>query len=391
MIFDSINNYKNYMGYPELYRVLSFLANLEDGKSVEPNTILMKDRIFCNFSRFFSKPESECKYEAHQKYIDVHYILKGIEGIATADVLNLDVDTPYNEEKDIGFYTGKEDGKYLLKKGNFMVCYPSDAHKVGMMVSEPQEIEKIVVKIKVSGTEKNSLERKQVMEAIRSRLIVSCQALPHEPLHSSYIMGRMAQAAEEGGACGIRANTKEDIMEIKSRTNLPVIGIIKRDYPDCKVYITPTMREIEELMETKPEIIAIDATSSLRPAGQTLDEFFREIKAKYPNQLLMADCSTVEEALYADELGFDFIGTTLVGYTEQSKGLKIENENFRIIREILKKAKHPVIAEGNINTPEKAKKVIEMGCYSVVVGSVITRPQYITKSFVEALADETMT
>lgn len=225
------------------------------------------------------------------------------------------------------------------------------------------------------------------IEQLKGRLIVSCQALPHEPLHSSFIMGRMALAAKQGGAFGIRANTKEDIKEIQSMVDLPVIGIVKRDYSDSKVYITPTMKEIDELMEVKPEIIAVDATSALRPGGQTLDEFFRQIKTKYPNQLLMADCSTVEEALHADELGFDFIGTTMVGYTEQSQGLRIEENDFEILREIVAKAKHRVIAEGNINTPEKAKRVIELGAFSVVVGSIITRPQLITKAFTEALND----
>ena len=114
--------------------------------------------------------------------------------------------------------------------------------------------------------------------------------------------------------------------------------------------------------------------------------FYAAIRKKYPEQLLMADCSIVEEALHADRLGFDFIGTTLVGYTKQSKGDKIETNDFEIIRTILNKAKHPVIAEGNINTPEKARRVIELGCYSVVVGSIITRPQLITKSFTEEIA-----
>ncbi|MDO4276591.1 MAG: N-acetylmannosamine-6-phosphate 2-epimerase [Eubacteriales bacterium] len=223
------------------------------------------------------------------------------------------------------------------------------------------------------------------VESLKGKLIVSCQALPNEPLHSSFIMGRMALAAKEGGARGIRANTKEDIAEIKSLVDLPVIGIVKRDYEDSKVYITPTMKEIEELMEVKPEIIAMDATSALRPGGKTLDEFFREVKERYPEQLFMADCSTVEEALHADELGFDFIGTTMVGYTEQSADLKIENNDFEIIREIVAKVKHRVIAEGNINMPEKVKRVIELGCFSVVVGSIITRPQLITKAFAEAL------
>ncbi len=223
------------------------------------------------------------------------------------------------------------------------------------------------------------------VEQLKGKLIVSCQALPHEPLHSSFIMGRMAVAAREGGARGIRANTKEDIREIQSQVDLPIIGIVKRDYEGSGVYITPTMKEIDELMEVRPEIIALDATGALRPEGLTLDEFFHQIKEKYPDQLLMADCSTVEEALHADELGFDFIGTTMVGYTEQSQNDKIETNDFEIIRKIIAKAKHKVIAEGNINTPEKAKRVVELGVFSVVVGSIITRPQLITKSFAEAL------
>lgn len=224
------------------------------------------------------------------------------------------------------------------------------------------------------------------LERLRGHLIVSCQALPEEPLHSSFIMGRMALAAMQGGASGIRANTKEDIAEIRRNVDLPIIGIVKRDYEDSQVYITPTMKEIDELMKVKPEIIAVQAGIELRPEGKTLDEFYREIREKYPNQPLMADCSTIEEALHADELGFDFIGTTMVGYTEQSRGDRIEANDFEIIRTILEKVTHPVIAEGNINTPEKAKRVIELGCFSVVVGSIITRPQVITKTFTDALA-----
>ncbi len=225
----------------------------------------------------------------------------------------------------------------------------------------------------------------QKIEQLKGKLIVSCQALSHEPLHSSFIMGRMALAAKQGGALGIRANTKEDIEEIQKNVDLPIIGIVKRDYDDSEIYITPTMREIEELMEVKPEIIALDATNAKRPGGMSLEEFFGQIKSKYPNQLLMADCSTVEEAVFADKLGFDFIGTTLVGYTKQSKGDKIEENDFEILREVLNRVTHPVIAEGNINTPQKVKRVIELGSYSVVVGSAITRPQLITKMFSQVL------
>ena len=117
----------------------------------------------------------------------------------------------------------------------------------------------------------------QKVENLKGKLIVSCQALSNEPLHSSFIMGRMALAAKEGGAFGIRANTKEDIKEV----DLPIIGIVKRDYEDSDIYITPTMKEIDELMEVKPEIIAMDATISKRPGNKTLDEFFKEAKEKY--------------------------------------------------------------------------------------------------------------
>lgn len=223
------------------------------------------------------------------------------------------------------------------------------------------------------------------IENLHKRLIVSCQALPDEPLHSSYIMGRMAAAAFEGGAAGIRANTPEDIREIKNVVNLPVIGIVKRIYPDIPVYITPTLKEVDELIPARPDIIALDATRRKRPEGLSLEELVSSIRRKYPEQLLMADCSTVEEAFHADELGFDFIGTTLVGYTEESLGDQIAKNDFEIIRKILSGVSHPVIAEGNIDTPEKARRVIELGCYSVVVGSIITRPQIITRRFAESL------
>ena len=223
------------------------------------------------------------------------------------------------------------------------------------------------------------------VENVKGKLIVSCQALHDEPLHSSYVMGKMALAAKEGGAKGIRANTKEDIAEIKKVVDLPVIGIVKRDYEDSKIYITPTIKEVDELVEVGAEIIALDATNLVRPGGKYLLDFFQEVKKKYPNQLFMADCSTVEEAVNADELGFDFIGSTLVGYTSHSEGMEIASDDFKILREILSKVKHPVIAEGNINTPEKAKRVLELGCYSVVVGSAITRPQLITKGFVDEI------
>lgn len=227
--------------------------------------------------------------------------------------------------------------------------------------------------------------KNKILEAVNGGLIVSCQALPHEPLHSSYIMSRMAVAAKEGGAIGIRANTKEDIIEIKKSVDLPVIGIVKRDYGSCPVFITPTKKEIDELIESRCEIIALDATSRKRPNGETLEELVNYVREENKEILLMADCATVEEAIAADRLGFDFIGTTLVGYTEESKGDKIAEDDFKILRDIITLVKTPVIAEGNIDTPEKAKRVLELGSFTVVVGSIITRPQLITKLFVDNL------
>ncbi len=223
------------------------------------------------------------------------------------------------------------------------------------------------------------------MEIKKGQLIVSCQALPNEPLHSSYIMGRMAVAAKEGGAAGIRANTVEDIAEIQKNVDLPVIGIIKRVYGDNPVFITPTMKEIDELMEVKPEVIALDATNRERPDGKSLKEVVEQIRTKYPEQKIMADCSTLEEMIEADQLGFDFIGTTLIGYTEESKDLEVQANDFEIIRSFLAQSNRPVIAEGNIDTPEKARRVLDLGCYAVVVGSIITRPQVITKQFVDGI------
>ena len=226
---------------------------------------------------------------------------------------------------------------------------------------------------------------KERIGKLKGKLIVSCQALPGEPLHSPYIMGRMALAAKLGGAAGIRANTAPDITEIKTMVDLPVIGIVKRNYPDSVVHITPTLAELAELAQARPDIIALEATGDLRPGGVGLEAFYRQVRDTYPSIPLMADCSTVEEAVRADELGFDFIGTTMVGYTVQSRGDCIEKDDFRILRTILERVEHPVIAEGNINTPEKARRVIDLGAFCVVVGSAITRPHLITKSFAGAL------
>lgn len=222
-----------------------------------------------------------------------------------------------------------------------------------------------------------------ILENIKGKLIVSCQALPEEPLHSSFIMGRMAKAAMLAGAGGIRANSVEDILEIKKNVNLPIIGIIKRVYEGSDVFITPTMKEIDLLYTEGVDVIALDATNRMRPDGKTIDETFIKAKKKYPNQLFMADCSTYEEAIKAAELGFDCVGTTLNGYTDYTAGNEIPN--FDMVEKLVKNSNVPVIAEGGIWTPEQLKYAFELGVHTAVVGTAITRPMEITKRFIKVL------
>ncbi|MCH4207692.1 MAG: N-acetylmannosamine-6-phosphate 2-epimerase [Solobacterium sp.] len=218
-----------------------------------------------------------------------------------------------------------------------------------------------------------------ILNAVKGGLVVSCQALPDEPLHSSFIMSRMALAAFQGGAVGIRANTVEDITEIRKTVDLPIIGIIKEVYPDSEVYITPTMKEVDALMACGVEVLAMDATKRTRPNGRELKEFFTEVRAKYPEQLFMADCSSQEEGMAAAEMGFDLIGTTMAGYTTYTKGRVVPP--FDMIEYLVKNCGKPVIAEGNIGTPEQLREALDLGVHCAVVGGAITRPLQITRKF----------
>lgn len=223
------------------------------------------------------------------------------------------------------------------------------------------------------------------LDCLKGKLIVSCQALPDEPLHSAYIMGRMAIAAKQGGASGIRAQSVEQINEIMRVCDLPLIGIIKRNYDDSEVFITATLKEVRELLTTKCQIIAMDATNRKRPNDEKLEDLVKLIHEN--GRLAMADCSTYEECCHAQDIGFDIVSTTLCGYTSYSK--KLEGPNFELLKKCVDTLHVPVIAEGKINTPEDLKKVYEYcGVFSAVVGSAITRPQLITKSFADVLKKE---
>ncbi|PIH55461.1 N-acetylmannosamine-6-phosphate 2-epimerase [Paenibacillus sp. LK1] len=216
-----------------------------------------------------------------------------------------------------------------------------------------------------------------MLEKLHLGLIVSCQALADEPLHGAAMMARMAAAAEEGGAAGIRANGAADVRAIKQTVSLPVIGIVKRNYPDSAVYITPTLREIDELLEAGADIIAFDATRQSRPKNHTLEQITAYLNAN--GVVSMADISILEEALYAELLGVSCVSTTLSGYTPYSR--QQEGPNLELLGMSAQRLKIPVIAEGRISKPFQVEEALDLGAYAVVVGSAITRPQLITRQF----------
>ncbi|CAH0121799.1 MULTISPECIES: N-acetylmannosamine-6-phosphate 2-epimerase [unclassified Paenibacillus] len=214
----------------------------------------------------------------------------------------------------------------------------------------------------------------------RKGLIVSCQALADEPLHGGDTMAKMAVAAEQSGAVGIRANGVEDIRRIKAAVGLPVIGLIKRDVPGSDVFITPTADEVEAVLNAGADIVAMDVTDR-EDRLERAKELIR-LAHRY-GAGVMADVSTLEEGLAAEKLGADMIGTTLSGYTPYSPSG--EEPDFRLINELSLRVRVPVIAEGRIWSPEQAAQAMAAGADYVVVGSAITRPQLIIARYVREL------
>lgn len=198
-------------------------------------------------------------------------------------------------------------------------------------------------------------------------------------------MSRMARAASMAGAAGLRANSVVDIQAIQDETALPIIGIAKVDYDDSEVFITPTIKEMRAVASTGCQVVACDVTGRPRPHHEELAEIVKQMRAEFPDTLLMADTDRLESVEIANELGFDMIGTTMHGYTPATEGLNVADNDFEYLKEVVDLAKAPVIAEGKIDTPAKLKRCLELGCHAVVVGGAITRPLQIARTFIDVL------
>ncbi len=229
--------------------------------------------------------------------------------------------------------------------------------------------------------------KQEILERIKGQLIVSCQALPSEPLYveEKSIMYLMARAAKQAGSPCIRTSSIRDVLAIKEETDLPVIGIVKIVYDGYDSYITPTMKEVDELYAADADIIALDCTMRKRGDGTTINEFIAQIKEKYPDAVLMADISTYEEGVNAWKCGVDFVGTTLSGYTDYSP--KVDGPDVQLVKKLSETIDVPVIAEGKVHYPDEAVQMLEAGAYAVVVGGAITRPLEIATRFVNRVKE----
>ncbi|NYJ74321.1 N-acetylmannosamine-6-phosphate 2-epimerase [Allobranchiibius huperziae] len=219
-----------------------------------------------------------------------------------------------------------------------------------------------------------------LLESLRGRLIVSCQAYPGEPMRDPHTMTRVAQAAVDGGAAAIRAQGIEDLTSIVAAVDVPVIGLWKDG--DADVYITPTLEHALAVAATGAHIVAIDGTGQARPDGRTLEQTIEALHQQ-STALVMTDCSTLEEGVAAASYGADLVGTTLAGYTSYTA--KTSGPDLALVTALVDALDVPVICEGRVHSPAQAAQAIDAGAFAVVVGTAITHPSTITGWFEHAV------
>ncbi|MFG2099966.1 N-acetylmannosamine-6-phosphate 2-epimerase [Micromonospora echinaurantiaca] len=222
----------------------------------------------------------------------------------------------------------------------------------------------------------------RLVEQLRRRLVVSCQAYPGEPMRDPDTMRRVALAVARGGAAGIRAQGLADIAAIRDAVDLPLIGLWKDG--DDDVFITPTLDHALAVARAGAHVVALDGTSRPRPDGRTLGETVAAVKER-TGALVMADCSTLEEGVAAAAAGADLVGTTLAGYTAYTS--KQPGPDLDLVARLATAIDVPVVAEGRIHRPEQAAQALRAGAWTVVVGTAITHPTTITGWFASAVAE----
>lgn len=225
----------------------------------------------------------------------------------------------------------------------------------------------------------NTPTSRTLLDQLRGGLIVSCQAHRSTALHGPVHMSAMARAAMDGGAVGIRAEGIEDLQAIRATVRLPLIGLWKTDDPG--VFITPTAEHALAVAKTGAEIVAADATTRPRPDQRSVAATIEAVHRQ--GALAMADVATVDDALAAEQAGADLVGTTLSGYTDDSPAQP--GPDLELVAALSNRLSVPVVAEGRIHTPSEARQALDAGAWTVVVGTAITAPTWITAQFADAM------
>ncbi len=225
-----------------------------------------------------------------------------------------------------------------------------------------------------------------MLASLEAGLIVSCHAEENEEGDGLDALRYFAQAAIEGGAVGLRLEGVERMRTVRAMTKLPLIGFVQGSYKDGSALITPSLDDIDALLEAGADMVAIDATKRKRPGDIDGFIFFEQARKRFTAPL-WADIASFREGVRAAEMGADVVATTLAGYTPSTAVNDYRTPDFTLIKELSSALTIPVIAEGRIWTPEDARRCTALGAHAVVVGSAITRPRVIARMYVESLQE----
>ena len=209
-------------------------------------------------------------------------------------------------------------------------------------------------------------------EQLDQGLIVSVQAPLGSPMRDPEVIAAMADVALRNGAVGVRLESPEHIGAVRRRCpDALIVGLWKCTDPDSSVYITPGWREIQAVWSAGADVIALDATQRPRPQGQELVDLIQRCRSEL-RAPLMADVDSVANGVRAADLGCEWVGTTLFGYTEETA--QQTPPALQLLPELRHELKMSVrlICEGGIATPSAARAALDAGADNVVVGTAIT-------------------